>query len=72
MKYFITGAAGSVRSRLVKSLLAQGQSVVGFDNLNDYYPVINKEINLKDLTESPRFTFVKGDLKDEKLTRDSV
>lgn len=46
MKYFITGAAGSVRSRLVKSLLAQGHSVVGFDNLNDYYPVIKKEISL--------------------------
>jgi UDP-glucuronate 4-epimerase len=72
MKYFITGAAGFVGSRLSKSLLAQGHSVVGFDNLNDFYPVINKENNLRDLASSPRFTFIKGDLRDEKQTREAV
>src|SRR6266550_9577727 len=67
MKVFVTGAAGFVGSRLSKALLNRGDSVVGFDNLNDYYPLEHKERHLADLRGSERFTFVTGDLRDAPL-----
>ena len=70
MRIFVTGAAGFVGSRLSKTLLSRGDSVIGFDNLNDYYPVSHKERHLADLTGVPGFTFVKGDLRDAPLLHD--
>src|SRR5438067_4700182 len=65
MRVFVTGAAGFIGSRLSKSLIARGDEVIGFDNLNDYYPLAHKERHLADLLPSKRqFTFVKGDLRD--------
>jgi len=63
MKVFVTGAAGFVGSRLSKALLDRGDSVIGFDNLNDYYALEHKERHLKDLVPEENFTFVKGDLR---------
>lgn len=37
--YLVTGAAGFIASRVCELLLAEGHSVVGVDNLNDYYDV---------------------------------
>ena len=51
MKVFVTGAAGFVGSRLSKALLARGDSVIGFDNLNDYYDISHKERHLKDISQ---------------------
>ena len=67
MKYFVTGAAGFVGSRLSKVLLDRGDEVVGFDNLNDYYALVHKERHLKDLLPHRRFTFIKGDLREAEL-----
>jgi UDP-glucuronate 4-epimerase len=67
MTVFLTGAAGFVGSRLAKTLLARGDSVVGLDNLNDYYPLAHKERHLADLKNHPNFTFVTGDLRDAPL-----
>ena len=39
MKYLITGAAGFIGFHLSKRLLGQGNSVVGIDNLSEYYVV---------------------------------
>ncbi|NCC77223.1 MAG: NAD-dependent epimerase/dehydratase family protein, partial [Clostridia bacterium] len=38
-KILITGAAGFIGHGLALRLLEQGRSVVGLDNLNDYYEV---------------------------------
>lgn len=70
MKIFVTGAAGFVGSRLSRALLVRGDEVIGFDNLNDYYPLVHKERHLADLLPEPRFTFIKGDLRDAVLLRD--
>lgn len=35
----VTGAAGFIASRVCEMLLAEGRTVVGVDNLNDYYDV---------------------------------
>ncbi len=65
MTYLVTGAAGFIGFHLSKWLLARGETVVGYDNLNDYYDVRLKEARLDVLHESPEFTFAKGDLADD-------
>ena len=65
MGILITGAAGFIGFHVAKRLLEEKQTVVGFDNLNEYYDVSLKQSRLKQLEEYPCFTFVKGDLADE-------
>jgi len=61
----VTGAAGFIGYHVSKRLLDAGQSVAGFDNLNNYYDVSLKEARLKNLTAYPNFRFEKGDLSDK-------
>lgn len=63
--YLITGGAGFIGFHLSKRLLEAGASVVGFDNMNDYYEVSLKEARLKQLEGFEKYTFVKGDLADK-------
>ena len=66
MKYLITGAAGFIGFHLSKRLLEQGNSVVGIDNLNEYYDVNLKKDRLIRLKDNSEFTFHKLDLVDRK------
>jgi len=66
MKYLITGAAGFIGFHLSKRLLEQGNSVVGIDNLSEYYDVNLKKDRLNELKMAPEFTFYKLDLVDRK------
>ncbi len=63
--YFITGAAGFIGFYLSKRLLEAGETVIGLDNMNDYYEVSLKEERLRILNELDGFTFIKGDLADK-------
>lgn len=65
MSILVTGAAGFIGFYLSKRLLEQGESVIGFDNLNDYYDPKLKEARLAILKEYEDFTFIKGDLADK-------
>ena len=69
-KVLITGAAGFIGFHLAKRLLTMGATILGLDNLNDYYDVSLKESRLAILRQFPAFTFVKGDLADEKVVDD--
>jgi len=66
LKILVTGAAGFIGSHLAKRLLDRGDTVVGLDNLNDYYDVRLKEARLALLRERPGFEFVRADLADRK------
>jgi len=51
MLYLVTGAAGFIASRVCELLLAAGHTVVGVDNLNDYYDPRLKDYRLGRLLE---------------------
>lgn len=70
----ITGAAGFIGANLVKEVLktVDGVTLVGLDNLNDYYDISIKEYRLKEiarLTEGSvsKWCFVKGNIADKQL-----
>lgn len=67
----VTGAAGFIGFYLSKRLLEEGRTVVGYDNLNDYYDPKLKEARLEILSGYENFTFIKGNLAD-KAAVDSV
>lgn len=66
MKILVTGAAGFIGYHTALRLLARGDEVVGFDNLNPYYDPKLKEARLKQLAAQPGFRFVKADLADRR------
>ncbi len=69
MKILVTGAAGFIGSFLSQRLLARGDTVVGLDNLNDYYDVTLKEARLARLTSQPGFEFVRMDIADREAMK---
>ena len=64
MRILVTGAAGFIGSRVTQRLLERGDSVVGFDNLNDYYDPALKRARLALLEGRPGFRFLQGDVAD--------
>ena len=66
----VTGAAGFIGSHVAHALLEQGHTVVGIDNLNDYYDVRLKEARLARLLASKRFQFQKVDVTDAEALAD--
>ena len=78
---FVTGAAGFIGSNLVKRLFkdVKGATVIGIDNMNDYYDVALKEYRLETLNiehgalniNGNHWKFVKGDIAD-KQTIDGI
>jgi len=80
MKILITGTAGFIGSFLAKKLLERGDTVVGIDNINDYYDVELKYSRLKEsgisreaenwnvLQKSslfPNYSFIRMNLEDK-------
>lgn len=60
----VTGAAGFIGMHVAQALLKRGETVLGLDNLNDYYDPALKEARLGQLQHYPRFAFVKADIAD--------
>ncbi len=69
MKILVTGVAGFIGAHTANALLGNGHSVVGIDNLNDYYDVALKHDRL-DQIKSKKFEFHKIDLVDQKKIND--
>ncbi len=64
MSILVTGAAGFIGYHASRALLARGETVIGVDNINDYYDVRLKHGRLATLAEKPGFTFVQADISD--------
>jgi len=64
MKVLVTGAAGFIGSHVSHILLDRGDTVVGLDNINDYYDVNLKLARLARLEAKPNFSIAKIDLAD--------
>ena len=64
MTILVTGAAGFIGMHVAHLLLARGDTVVGLDNLNDYYDPQLKAQRLARLTSHPGFRFVRLDVAD--------
>jgi len=65
MTTLVTGAAGFIGMHVAERLLADGERVVGLDNLNDYYDLRLKQARLARLQDHPQFQFEKLDLADD-------
>ena len=68
----VTGAAGFIGANLVLRLLKEieNSSIIGLDNLNDYYDPAIKDFRLKEIEKaesSNKWFFVKGNLADKEL-----
>ncbi|MDP6652465.1 MAG: GDP-mannose 4,6-dehydratase, partial [Gammaproteobacteria bacterium] len=62
MDIIVTGAAGFIGFHLSKRLIADGHTVIGIDNVNDYYDVKLKEARLSQLQDADSFTFYRQDI----------
>ena len=69
----ITGCMGFIGTSLIIKLLKDSDySIIGIDNMNDYYDVRLKEYRAEQIENNNlnRFVFVKGDISDKKLVEE--
>lgn len=74
MAILITGAAGFIGYSLAERLLARGDTVIGIDNMNDYYDPGLKRARIADLSDrhGVRFAFRLVDFSDNKALDQSL
>jgi len=65
MRVLVTGAAGFIGFHLSQCLLARGDEVLGYDDLNAYYDPTLKQARLDQLLPQPGFRFVQASLEDD-------
>ncbi len=65
MYYFLTGVAGFIGYHTALALLKRGDTVVGIDNLNDYYDPYLKQTRLNFLIGHKNFHFRHMDICDQ-------
>ena len=69
MKILVTGCAGFIGFNLTKSLIERGDTIIGIDNVNEYYDKTLKMDRLNQIEKnqySDLFTFFKNDLSEKK------
>ncbi len=67
MHILLTGAAGFIGSHLAERLLAEGHTIVGLDDFNDFYDPARKRHNLAQVVNRDNFRLVEGDILDYPL-----
>ena len=71
-KIFITGSSGFIGFHVSKRYLDKGFIVCGLDSMNNYYDVGLKKSRLKILKNYKNFSFVKGNLENQKILNKSI
>ncbi len=68
-KILVTGAAGFIGANLVRRIMedVEDVTVIGIDNMNDYYDVRLKEARLEELFRNPSFIFIKENIADKDI-----
>lgn len=71
---FVSGAAGFIGANLISRLLedTMGCTIVGIDNMNDYYDPVLKQYRLNSIRvtasqSSSRFIFIKDDISNAEI-----
>ncbi len=72
MRTLVTGAAGFIGYHVAARLLADGQEILGIDNLNHYYDPRLKKARLARLAAYPNFEFRRLDIADRDADRETV
>lgn len=67
MHILLTGVAGFIGSHLTERLLAEGHTIVGLDDFNDFYEPARKRRNLAQVLNRDTFRLVQGDILDYPL-----
>jgi len=65
-KYFVTGAAGFIASKVCEDLLNEGHTVIGIDNFDPVYDLRIKEWRLKRFSTHPNFSFYHDSICDRR------
>ena len=67
--FFITGVAGFIGSNLAKKLLStiNNITIIGIDNLNNYYDVNLKKARLNELYKHKNFIFIQENIKEKNI-----
>ena len=65
MNILLTGSAGFIGFHTAKHLLERGDTVIGFDNFNEYYDPSLKKARNEILEEYDNFSLVHGDIKND-------
>jgi UDP-glucuronate 4-epimerase len=65
MKVLVTGAAGFIGSALSQRLLERGDTVIGFDNHNDYYDPSIKDARVSRNLKHSNYVHIRADLADK-------
>ena len=69
MKILVTGAAGFIGFHLCQKLLEENHTVLGIDNINNYYDVNLKKNRLKNLLKKKNFKFKKIDISNTNFVK---
>ena len=72
MTIVVTGAAGFIGYHTSQALLRSGRTVVGIDNVNDYYDPRLKEARVERLNRFPNFRFVRIDIADRSALTEAL
>lgn len=72
MKVIVTGAAGFIGFHVARRLASEGHTVIGIDNLSDYYPVALKEARLSVLESAGSYRFARASIVDPDALRTAI
>jgi UDP-glucuronate 4-epimerase len=72
MSVLVTGAAGFIGYHVCAALIERGETVIGVDNLSDYYDVLLKKARLANLEKHQAFTFRLVDIADGPAIADAM